>query len=439
MHGRHRKAALDLLADEGFLDGHLLLKSKKVLCVVINTKSRNVQSYSMHRGNQIQNDVRKPSVHQLVFTLCSMRERLEPLKVTEAIRRVAVLLRTPTDEVAVLKKLAMWPLPCLSDLGEVLTKYQTFQTLDTAEQKRISNLISRGEMMPVNKRLFLKLGKIEFEDIENIKLVVINRKMSLKEAVEGCIKVKDRGNVLSLVGQLMGNMSSDSVKDIYGHIITDEFLDNYLGAVIGKSANLLGKNLTKICEEIEVEAPEDVTVKCKTTVLKSLTELKERQIEKVDVAVITSNGVGKRFGSVVDKVISVNKNCSFVILTDTDQACEELKVCMEEKIEQEPRKVFVKKDKAELKQGVEENIWYGLVFGLILNPPMKTMYDSVDDGLRNLVKCIANPQASLCVFSMYPKIPCNIIHDENHKVEYFGDENGIKILDTQLKKLKKLP
>ena len=108
--GRYRLEALKKLEGEGKLDNKKGLENRKVLCVVINDNSPGTQSYVQNRSNKIQANVRGFSPDSLLFTIVNLRESLQDKeKAAEAIRRYAVNLEVPAEEVTQLKKMAHWP------------------------------------------------------------------------------------------------------------------------------------------------------------------------------------------------------------------------------------------------------------------------------------------------------------------------------------------
>ena len=102
--------ALKKLAREGKLENKKGIETKKVLCVLLQDNSPGTQSYVQNRSNKIQANVRGFSSDSLIFTILNLRESLQDKeKAAEAIRRYAVNLEVPSEEVTMLKKMSHWP------------------------------------------------------------------------------------------------------------------------------------------------------------------------------------------------------------------------------------------------------------------------------------------------------------------------------------------
>ena len=108
--GRYRFEALKKLASEGKLAEKKGMENGKVLCVLLTDNSPGNQSYVQNRSNKIQANVRGFSPDSLLFTILNLRESLEDKeKVAETIRRYAVNLEVPAEEVTQLKRMSHWP------------------------------------------------------------------------------------------------------------------------------------------------------------------------------------------------------------------------------------------------------------------------------------------------------------------------------------------
>ena len=107
--GRYRLAVLKNLDEQQLLTGIAGCEDREVMCVILDTTSASDQSYIHHRSNKIQSDVLGFRCEALVFTALELHETIkDTAEVAETIRRFAVNLEIPAEEVGILKKLALW-------------------------------------------------------------------------------------------------------------------------------------------------------------------------------------------------------------------------------------------------------------------------------------------------------------------------------------------
>ena len=107
--GRYRLAALKKLDEKQLLTDIAGCEDREVMCVVLDTTSASDQSYIHHRSNKIQADVLGFRCEALVFATLELHNTIkDTTEVAETIRRFAVNLEIPAEEVGILKKLALW-------------------------------------------------------------------------------------------------------------------------------------------------------------------------------------------------------------------------------------------------------------------------------------------------------------------------------------------
>lgn len=108
LHGRHRLAALKIMDQKGSLAVKKGMEDRRVICVVLESDSPSAQSYVQLRGNKIQADVKGFNPVQVIFSIYNLRLEQDKEQVAETIRRFGVQLELSSEDVNLLKKMAIW-------------------------------------------------------------------------------------------------------------------------------------------------------------------------------------------------------------------------------------------------------------------------------------------------------------------------------------------
>ena len=347
----------------------------------------------------------------------------------ETIRKFAVNLEVPSEEVGILKRLALWPISSLKDLAEMLRAFAGFKTKDIEETgSRCGKLFSSGKPMPVNKVLFKKIGRLTPKQAETMKEPVINKEISLKEAVNNSMKELDREKTLAMVAQQLGHISTEEVKTIYSEKFTNVVLDSFRGAIIGKrrkKSNQEGRYLVEYCDMILL-TKETNTIHEPQIDICVVKECAEGVQGKVDVAVFLAQNARDSQNTILEKLKDLKQSNSCVSLVcafEENVELNTLKENVKEMLEYDYEEVYFKSKKIVLKKQFECNIMYGLVAGKIFEPAVKILNGFIDEDLKKVVSSLSPPKARLALFHMAEKTPVPIIHlKETEKVVYFVKE-----------------
>ena len=312
-----------------------------------------------------------------------------------------------------------WSPSNLEDLAEMLRAYKTFNTKDVEEKgSRLGSVLSSGQSLPVNKQFFKKIGRLTGEQVENMKVSVMKKEISLTQAVENAMKSNDREKTLSLASQKLGNITSDEVLRLYGDSFNNQVLDSFRGAVLGRKENKIGKDLGEYCDQLLLGGENKPEPKVEVKVVNNGIIVDG----KIDVAVITCESPEKSHNTILEMLETIQKKTygsNLVVISKDNEGITHLKECLEEKTRKKVTDIYFTKENGVEQGGFEQNIYYGLTAGKVLGKVVKKVNGIISDNLVKVVASLSPPNARLALFHMARTIPLTLIHTaDSSKTEY---------------------
>ena len=430
--GRYRFEALKKLDREGHFEALKGCDERKILCVVIDSQNSGMQSYVHNRSNKIQADVVGFRPENLVFSLLSLRETVkDKTEAAETIRRFAVNLELPGDEVVVLTKLATWNHEDLENLTVLLQAYKSFKTKDLEEKgSRFGSVLASGQSMPINKQFFKKIGRLTGEQVKEMKEPVLTKVVSLQVAVEYAMKESDRQKTMSMAAQKLGNITTHELIREYKEFFTDQVLDSFRGSVFGKKSNQVGRDLEDYCDKILLN---DSSARPEQKVEVKLVEKGLTTLEQIDVAVITGNKPKESMAAVEDIVKNIknrSKSCGLVAVFKENEGMNDFKESLEEIVKKDATDIYFTEAKGSEQNGYTQNIVYGLTVGKVMGKSIKKVNNDLCHSVRKIVESLSPPNAKVALFHLSTTLPLPLIHTAStKKAQYYitqGDEEKLR-------------
>ena len=434
--GRYRFEALKKLDNEGHFEALKGFDERKILCVVIDSQNSGIQSYVHNRSNKIQADVAGFRPENLVFSLLSLRETVkDKSEAAETIRRFAVNLELPGDEVVVLTKLATWNQEDLENLTVLLQAYKSFKTKDLEEKgSRFGSVLASGQSMPINKQFFKKIGRLTGEQVKEMKEAVLTKVVSLREAVEYAMKESDRQKTMSMAAQKLGNITTQELIREYKEFFTDQVLDSFRGSVFGKKSNQVGRDLEDYCDKILLN---DSSARPEPKVEVKLVEQGLTTLEQIDVAVITGNKPKESMAAVEDIVKNIknsSKCCGLVTVFKENEGIYEFKESLEKIVKKNVTEIYFTEAKGSEQNGYTQNIVYGLTVGKVMGKSIKKVNSDVCHSVRKIVESLSPPGAKVALFHLSTTLPLPLIHTAStKKAQYYITQSDEEKLRNKLK------
>ena len=312
-----------------------------------------------------------------------------------------------------------WSPSNLEDLAEMLRAYKTFNTKDVEEKgSRLGSVLSSGQPLPVNKQFFKKIGRLTGEQVENMKVSVMKKEISLTQAVENAMKSNDREKTLSLVSQKLGNITSDKVFRLYSDSFNTQVLDSFRGAVLDRKGNKIGKDLEDYCDQVLLGGKNKPEPKIEVKIVNEGIIVDG----KIDVAVITCESPELSTNTIVEMIEIIQKKTygsNLVVVSKDNKGITHLKQCLEEKTRKKVTDIYFTQEKGVEQGGFEQNIYYGLTAGKVFGRAVKKINGIISVNLRKVVASLSPPSARLALFHMAKTIPLTLIHTaDSSKTEY---------------------
>ena len=301
----------------------------------------------------------------------------------------------------------------------MLRAYKTFNTKDVEEKgSRLGSVLSSGQPLPVNKQFFKKIGRLTGEQVENMKVSVMKKEISLTQAVENAMKSNDREKTLSLVSQKLGNITSDEVVRLYSDSFNTQVLDSFRGAVLGRKGNKIGKDLEDYCDQVLLGGKNKPEPKIEVKIVNEGIIVDG----KIDVAVITCESPELSTNTIVEMIEIIQKKTygsNLVVVSKDNKGITHLKQCLEEKTRKKVTDIYFTQEKGVEQGGFEQNIYYGLTAGKVFGRAVKKINGIISVNLRKVVASLSPPSARLALFHMAKTIPLTLIHTaDSSKTEY---------------------
>ena len=210
--------------------------------------------------------------------------------------------------------------------------------------------VSTGLPLPIKKDLFRKIGRLSEGAALAIKTQVLERKVSLKEAVEHCLQVQEREKTLTCAAELLGNCTTAEVLASWGEVFTDKVLDSFAGA--NRNGNRRGKDLEEFCEKLLLSNEDNLQPKVTIEDI----ERKTITIGKIDTVVMTIDEMGEEdtIGFLKNALKAIKeKNEEFNIIIEfssenKDEDIMKIKKFLEEETEKPVTRVFFRKKKGKV-------------------------------------------------------------------------------------------
>ena len=324
----------------------------------------------------------------------------------------------------------------LTSLTEMLKAFQGFRTKDVEEPGRyFGKQMAQGLPMEVNLTLFRKIARLKPEQVQKMEQPVMDRVISLKEALALCDLENSRIKTLVLAGQLLGNWSPEEVMRQYPDSFPDHTLDAFRKAQVAPKGNQLGLDLEEYCQKLtKSKNLSEVEPKVK---ISPPTNIKLPQ--KVDVVVITADSPTKEYWNIIKswlkEVKKVNSSVGVVLVVEDNDGLEEVKQYIRTDLRREPTEIFFQRKNSPVKDSVRKNILYGLVAGKVFNGLLYVLNGELKENLQKIVHCMSPPNPSVVVFPMASKVPLAIAHvEETAHVEYFVTKDDEKKLNSLFSK-----
>ena len=428
----YRLLALKKMEQRGILEDLDILPGRKVLCYILGTIDDIQATYSSLRGNDLQAEfVRKPALHELLYVAEGLRVSNSVEKVTETVARYGKLLKFGPDDLTAIRKLASWPTEVLTKLTEVFKLYEKFQTSDAKElAKRQVSLIMEGqETVKVPHSLLRSIGMMLPHHFEQVSIQIVAKELSLRQAAEDASKLPKREQVMVYISQqIPGHLTSREIVTAYPGKFSNEVLDAFLGAIIGKKAvNEKGKALKEYVKGV-VNGEESLGFQLME--IKRFEELDLSTLPECDTMVINCNTLS------VDQVcqlrtLKAGKNSMSLVVLLSDQEEKTNLFCDLSTEMDNLKEIFFATNSPVKKGDFVQNLKLGIVSSsTIFKPPLKSFNGSINN-LEVVVEQITPPGGkNVCITE--GNIPIVSIH-KTFSCQYFGEKAAVDKFNNNLK------
>ena len=206
------------------------LKTRKVLCYVLNTNSSALLHYGNCRSNEISNKFnRKTYPQDLLHVFENLAEKENSVGALKVVERMSKLSRLGPDEATALKKLCQWSAVGFKYLMEVINRLEVYETLDVKSSGNAGSITS-GERLKMTNLVFNLLGKCEEDFFVSGREKILDKEIGLKDLVKRYQDYKQIEKVYSVLAQLSGFKTKDELMRLYPGKFEESRMKIYVGA-----------------------------------------------------------------------------------------------------------------------------------------------------------------------------------------------------------------
>ena len=230
----HAITALKKLDTDGKFCNLISHKKRMVPCYVMKMSSSGL----IHYGNMRSNDItyqfsRKTSPQDLIRIFHSLSEKEGAERAGKIIERMASLARIGPNEYTSLRKLTSWKSEGLKVLLEVLTMYESYESMDK-KPKGFQKMLFEGKKMTMPNELFRQLGRMSEIFFLSSYKKILNSESSLKSCLDDFEIERKLQNVTAVLSILAEHVSYEDLKLRYPGKFDFQQLKDYFGAEIKK-------------------------------------------------------------------------------------------------------------------------------------------------------------------------------------------------------------
>ena len=407
------------------------MEGKTVTCHIVKDDSAINVNYGAVRGNYCQADfVHSPFVHELIFILDGFLNQFGKEKAVEAISRFGKTLAIGHDEMTAVRKFGAWPSDCLSVLCEILKLFQTLQTLDaTVLAKRKTREILNGSVVAVPNILFKRISKVDVEYFKNNAHLVTEKKISLKQLADNfatALRMKDTEKALL---EISGFSNLNDLREVFPGSFTEEVLDGFIGAVIGKKPNNTGEMLQDYIKGVIEGKPEEDGARAVFEEIDKdsfdFSSLSEYSCILINCSHISTESLMQ-----IQNMKSLKKSLSVLLLMkDEKEAMEAYKVFTHGDVD--PKLVFFTHEDPVVKSNFCENVRYGILLaGVIYKPPLMAFNGSLSQLEEVISKLVAPGTVRIAYYSDGSQ-PLTKVHSEV-KCSYYSSKASLEKFRKEL-------
>lgn len=282
--------------------------------------------------------------------------------------------------------------------------------------------------MEVNLTLFRKIARLTSDQVLKINKSVLEKTVSLKEALALCELENARTKTLILAEQLLGG---GEVLRQFMDSFTDQTLDAFQKAQVGPKGNQIGSDLEEYCRKLKNSGNSSVFEPKVQVVL-----TKDRgPSPKADVMVVTADepdeASWRTIQGLLQQARKVNPSFGVVLVFENNEGLEDIKEDIQSELKRPPTEVYFLRGNPSVKNSVRRNAFYGLVVGKVFNGPLQIINGNLTDTLKQVVRIMSPPNSRVVVYPMATKVPLVVVHDEETAhVQYVVTENDQKKLNS---------
>ena len=433
---------LDNVGEFVKLTGH---SHRKVLSFVVNTRSIPLLRYGNLRANDIASKfARKLYPQDLLHVFETLSDKDKSVNSLKVIERMSKLGRVGPNEGTALRKLCKWKQPVFGSLMKVIKNYELYETLDVKSSGNAGN-ISRGEKLCMPNVVFNNLAKMEEDYFEANFHKIIDKKISLRNLVDECLRMKEIEKVYGVLIQISGYQSVDSLQKEFPGKFEVDVVEKFTGSeIIGDKRNLQAILLEDYYQGITRQGLGLDCIPIKFESIKCLDDINVSSVgDQYDLVVFNMKETGKNHcASIIKTIIGSERkvHAGLFIFPNEPMFFEVISFLRAQNTtlikDFKIIPVFFNTDTALTVDGVEENIKHGILFGkiCILNPPLK-VYSGHVKMIQEVLAKVAPPQSTVAVITE-PGLSVVQVHSVNllfKSVVYIGSAEEIsklrKILD----------
>ena len=426
IHGRHRLVALKNLSARKVLKIMPGMEKEEVLCWVMRS-GEGVLEVGRLRGNTIQsNEVRAPGFLDILSMGQVMLSRLgaDKAKVVETVQRWCKYKRTHPEDISTITHLLNMPEIGLKAARDVIGGFESFQTKDAIDVRRMQSKLRRGELRSMNKSLFRKFKKLSSDQMVVVGRSVMSKEQSIEEAVNIMIRRGIRLKSLQMMSQVMG-VSVPGIRAIY--LQKDKFkmedLDKF------EKVNADNATFIKFCENIQNDNLVDINQEM--IVLEKLGDIQDIDVKDTIVIVASEEALADHLPVVIQRAIMRNSSCSILVVTKSETVAQEACTLLSSHRSNGSIRIYFEDDKQAVKDGVLDNAILGVISGTVYKAVTRVS-GSFSRTIDSVVDSISPPNYSVTVVLISTKLAPFLLNHQN--VQYVVGASSARQVEDLLRK-----
>ena len=413
IHGRHRLLALQSLMSRGILKHLVGMEEGTVLCWVMRG-GKGVLEMGLLKGNAIQSmEVREPRFLDVLDMGQVMLNKTgaDKEETIELVKRWCKLKKINPEDIKTIAHILDYPEVGVTAAREVIRLFETYQTKDNLDVRKVQGKLRRGEVRNMTKILFRKFKKIDGPQMCLVETKVKSKEVSVDEAVSGVIKQSCREGTLRKMSEIM-KVSVVGIKTLYveKEIFKMEDLDLFA------KADVTSENFKTFCKGVKnanvMEAERGVLV---------LDNVKAVEQVKIEDTIVISADDSKmeELTELLLNSLARNKDCSILVLTKSEDVALKADKMLARLREFDSIRIYIEDEGRKVKDGIFENVILGVISGTVYTKPLSKHNSFFSATIDSIIDRISPVNAFTTVFLMSTEPrPFLLSQQKDQRVQY---------------------